>query len=132
MKKIGSLFFVFLILNIFILPAYSKRLYKEAEYNKKYCSIIGGIAEYRNKDSTRVDCLTEKNAIEMDFAEKWAEGVGQTLYYGQITGKKGKLVLILEKPDIEMKYYERAKLLSKIYNFEIEYITPVIFIANYK
>ena len=71
--------------------------------------------------------MTEKNAIEMDFAEKWAEGVGQALYYQHMTVKKGKVVLILENPEIEIKYYERTKPLSKIYNFDVEYITPVIF-----
>ena len=132
MRKIINLTTIFLIFTFFVLPAFSKRLYREAEYNQKYCSNIGGTTEFRNADLTRVDCLTKTNAIELDFAEKWAEGVGQALYYSQLTGKKGKLVLILENPDVEMKYFERAKLLSKVYNFEVEYITPVIFISNYK
>ncbi len=132
MEKIRNLFLLLLFFNILILPVSAKRLYKEAEYNKRYCANIGGITEYRNTDSTRVDCLTKNNAIEMDFAEKWAEGVGQALYYGQLTGKKGKLVLIMENPEIEMKYFERAKLLSGIYNFDIEYITPVIFVSDSK
>ncbi len=126
MKKIGF-FSLFFVLALSFLPANCARLYKESEYNKRYCALNGGITEFRNQDSTRVDCLTEKNAIEMDFAEKWAEGVGQALYYQHMTGKKGKVVLILENPEIEIKYYERTKTLSKIYNFDVEYITPVIF-----
>ena len=130
MKKFGSFVLAYIIFQILVLPCYGARLYKEAEYNKRYCSIVGGVVEYRNPDFTRVDCLTKNNAIEMDFAEKWAEGVGQALYYEQMTGKKGKVVLILENPDVEIKYFERVKALSKVYNFDAEYITPLIFNNN--
>lgn len=130
MKKIGCFILFYGILHLLILPCYAARMYKEAEYNKRYCFLVGGVTEYRNKDLTRIDCLTNRNAIELDFAEKWAEGVGQALYYEQMTGKKGKVVLILENPEKEIKYFERVKKLSTIYNFEAEYITPAIFKPN--
>ncbi len=130
MKKISCFVLFCIILQLLILPCYAAKLYKEAEYNKRYCFLVGGITEYKNEDLTRVDCLTKNNAIELDFAEKWAEGVGQALYYEQMTGKKGKVVLILENPNVEIKYFERVKKLSKIYNFEAEYITPAIFKPN--
>ena len=37
-------------------------------------------------------------AVEFDFAEKWAEAVGQALYYALKTGKKPAVVLIMEDP----------------------------------
>ena len=35
-----------------------------------WCSVHNGIEEYENKDSIRVDCLTEQNAVEFGFANK--------------------------------------------------------------
>ena len=57
----------------------------EKYYQTKMCNKLGGIIEYRLKDRTRVDCLTDDYAIEVDFAKKWAESVGQSLFYAQMT-----------------------------------------------
>lgn len=43
-----------------------------------------------------------------------------------MTGKKGKVVLILENPQRQMCYFKRVENLSKIYNFDAEYITKDI------
>jgi len=43
-----------------------------------------------------------------------------------MTGKKGMVVLILENPKKEMIYFKRVQELGKIYNFDVEYITPEI------
>ncbi len=100
--------------------------HSEAAYQHAWCSLNNGIEEYQNKDFTRVDCLTETHAVEFDFANKWAESVGQALYYQFMTGKKAKVVLILENPKKQMMYFERVKNLSKIHNFEVEYVTDDI------
>lgn len=50
------------------------------------------------QDKTRCDCITEANAVEVEFGKKWAESLGQALYYGLQTGKRPGIVLILEKP----------------------------------
>ena len=105
---------------------YVKHAHSESAYQHAYCSAHNGIEEYENKDKTRVDCLTSCNAIEFDFSNKWAESVGQALHYQFMTGKKAKVVLILENPKQEMVYYNRVKNLGKIYNFDVEYITPDI------
>ena len=39
-------------------------------------------------DGTRCDILTDTHAIEVDFADKWAEAIGQSLKYATQTGKK--------------------------------------------
>jgi hypothetical protein len=49
-------------------------------------------------DNTRCDCLTKEYAIEFDFAEKWAEAIGQSLFYALQTNKKAGIGLIIEKP----------------------------------
>lgn len=36
--------------------------------------------EYVLPDRTRVDCLTDEYAIEIEFAENWAESIGQAMY----------------------------------------------------
>lgn len=41
-----------------------------------------------------------------------------------MTGKRAKVVLILENPAREMVYYYRVKRLAEIYNFDVEYMTP--------
>ena len=35
-----------------------------------------------------MDYLTDKYVIEVDFSNKWAGSIGQSLYYAHITGKK--------------------------------------------
>ena len=97
--------------------------HSESSYQHAWCSAHKGIEEYENKDFTRVDCLTEQNAVEFDFANKWAESIGQALHYAYMTCKKGKVVLILENPKKEMVYFKRVKKLGKIHGFDVEYVT---------
>jgi hypothetical protein len=47
----------------------------EAYYQIQFCDKEKGIAEFVLPDRTRVDCLTDVYAIEVDWAKKWAEGV---------------------------------------------------------
>ena len=82
--------------------------HNEASYQDAWCSIHGGVTEYENADHTRVDCLTKTHAVEFDFANKWAESIGQALHYGLMTGKKPKVVLILDNPKTQMVYYKRV------------------------
>ena len=51
-----------------------------------------------------MDCLTSCHAVEFDFASKWAESVGQALYYQYKTNKKAMVVLIIEYPQKQMIY----------------------------
>lgn len=69
----------------------------EADYQMPWCAAAGGVAEYVLPDRTRVDCLTESHAVEHDFARKWAEAIGQALYYAARTGKRAGVVLIIEQ-----------------------------------
>ncbi len=42
----------------------------------------------------RVDVVTDRYAIEVEFPHKWHEGLGQALHYADATGKKGLLAVI--------------------------------------
>jgi disulfide bond formation protein DsbB len=67
----------------------------ESYYVNQWCTADFGRKEAILWDSTRVDCLAKDYAIEFDFAKKWAESVGQSLYYSKMTGKKPAIALIL-------------------------------------
>jgi len=76
-----------------------KTKFNEKHYQTLLCDKLGGVMEFRLKDSTRVDCLTDEYAIEVDWAKKWAEGIGQSLYYAEMTNKKPAVALIVGKKD---------------------------------
>ena len=78
---------------------------KEGDYVNMYCK---GIIEYQLSDRTRVDCLTDEYAIEYDWAKKWAESIGQSMYYSKMTGKKPAVAIIIKNP-YERIYIERIK-----------------------
>jgi len=100
--------------------AHSRKSHRnpEAYYQKEWCAEHGGRAEVVLADATRCDCLTETNAIEFDFAPKWAEAIGQALYYGAMTGKEPGIVLIVSGPS-DAKYIERIKAVADRYGIVI-------------
>jgi len=83
----------------------------ESYYVNQWCTPSFGKKEFRLWDSTRVDCLTKEYAIEFDFAKKWAESIGQSLYYAKMTGKKPAVVLILTNA-LDMRYVKRVERLD--------------------
>lgn len=70
----------------------------ESDYADPWCAARGGINEKVLADRTRVDCLLPGFAVEVDFAYKWAEAMGQALHYGRMTGRMPGVLLILKKP----------------------------------
>ncbi len=83
----------------------SNKKLTEKDYVNMYCT---GIKEYVLTDKTRVDCLTDEYAIEFDYAKKWAESIGQSLYYAKKTGKK-PAVAIITNGENDLKYIQRIK-----------------------
>jgi len=86
--------------------AQAKRLQKEREYQQAWCNERGGVTEFRLDDGTRVDCVTKQYAVEFDFADKWAESVGQAIYYAVRLGLTPGVVLIFES-DKACRYLDR-------------------------
>lgn len=105
MKKTIVLF----LLLFTITPCYAKRLHPEAEYQKAWCEKRGGVIEYKLSDKTRVDCLLPNMAVEFDFANKWAECIGQAIYYGRETNRQAACVLIMENGEKDLKYLYRLR-----------------------
>lgn len=92
------------------------------KHNEKYyqtilCNELDGKMEVVLEDRTRVDCLTDEYAIEVDFAKKWAESIGQSLYYAEMTGKKPSIGLILGSHD--NRYLSRLELIADKYDIKI-------------
>ena len=77
------------------LPLSAKEKHPERWYQEKYCT---GIIEYVLPDRTRIDCLTERYAIEFDFGPNWAECIGQAQFYARAKGRLAGCVLINPKP----------------------------------
>lgn len=75
----------------------------EDDYVKAHCE---GQIELVLTDNTRVDCVTATHAIEYDYSYKWAEAIGQSLYYSAMTGKKAAIVLIVD-PKHKGRYLKR-------------------------
>lgn len=67
----------------------------ESYYQINFADTINGTREYRLFDGTRVDIVTDTFAIEVDFASKWSQSVGQALYYGKVLNKKPAILLVV-------------------------------------
>jgi hypothetical protein len=94
---------------IILIPSlsYSSSLYPESAYRTTWCQNAGGEVGYILPDKTRVDCLLEDYAIEINFADQWAESIGKALYYASQTGRHPGVVLISEKGEYDYKYMIR-------------------------
>jgi len=110
-----------LLLSLIILLTLSqaKNLHKERDYQEYFCKEFGGITEYRLKDKTRVDCLLDEYAIEVDFAKKWAESIGQSLFYANATSRKPAVLLIMENQQRDEKYLRRLESVSAKHHIDI-------------
>lgn len=84
----------------------------EAFYVKNWCTDDFGRREFLLWDKSRCDCLTKDYAIEFDFAHKWAESIGQSLYYAKLTKRKPGVALILTKWS-DLMYLKRLESLAE-------------------
>jgi len=104
---------------ILLLSLQAKNLHKEKVYQEHFCKIFGGVMEYRLEDKTRVDCLIDTHAIEVDFAKKWAESIGQSLYYASKTSRKPAVLLIMEDEERDLKYLKRLENVTQTHNIDV-------------
>jgi hypothetical protein len=119
MKRLPAIVWMLLLL---VSPVFAAHDHLEKEYQEVWCAKAGGVTEVVLNDNARVDCETDEYAIEFDFASKWAESIGQALYYGIKTGKKPGVVLIEEKKD--QRFRDRLKIVSNKYKIHVWIMTP--------
>ena len=98
--------------------------YFEKDYQRVWCNANCGSMEVILPDKARVDCVTKTHAIEFDFAPKWAESIGQALYYGRVLHKTPRIVLIIENAEKDQKYVNRVKAVAEIYGITLWTMTP--------
>ena len=94
------------------------------EYQNCWCNINKGETEYILPDKARVDCVTETHAIEFDFAKKWAESIGQALYYAEVLRKIPGVVLISENSEKDQKFIKRITTVAEKNGITLWIITP--------
>ena len=88
----------------------------ESDYQKDWCK---GKTEVVLNDRTRVDCLTDTHAIEIDFAKNWYEAVGQSLHYGFMTNRTPGIGLIV-LTEIDTVKAKRLLKVVEVYNLPIK------------
>lgn len=101
----------------------SSTLLAERAYQTQWCAKKGGVTEFTLPDRTRVDCVTDEYAVEVDFAIKWAEAVGQALYYSVRTEKKPGILLIMEQ-ESDARYLDRLRAVTDRLGITVWTITP--------
>lgn len=60
-------------------------------------------------DRTRVDILTPELAVEVDWAPKHAEAIGQSVWYAINTDRQAGVCLLVKDSVAEAKYIYRCK-----------------------
>lgn len=88
---------------------------KEADYVREFCR---GEIEHVLSDKTRVDCLLENEAQEYDYGKKWAEGIGQALWYAMNTGRRASVVYII-RDDSDRRGLARAEAIVEHYGLPV-------------
>lgn len=111
MKLTYCLYFLLLTATASALP--------ERHYQDIFAAQIGGRTEVTAGDGTRCDILTDSYAIEVDFARKWGEAIGQCLNYGFQFNRQAGIVLILEKPS-DRKHLIRVNSIIQHYDLPIK------------
>lgn len=91
---------------------------KESYYQDKFAEIIHGQKEIVLDDKARVDIVTDSFAIEVDFAEKWAESIGQSLYYAEELNKKAGVLLIVNDT-LDDRYIKRLMTIAMKYDITV-------------
>jgi hypothetical protein len=74
----------------------------EADFSNIIADCLGGQQEVPVTNG-RVDILTETLAIEVEWASKWKQAIGQALWYAQQTNRQPVIILLLKNKD-DWKY----------------------------
>jgi len=120
---------IFLALLFFVGTCSAQELKTERDYQLHLNKIFQGKVEHRLQDNTRVDILTDDLAIEVDFASKWFEGIGQALHYAALTNKTPAVILIVEN-DQDEKYVTAALNVARKMSLKLSTrtVSPVIIV----
>lgn len=93
---------------------WSKFLSESSEYKH-----LNGSPEYTLFDKSRVDILTKTHAIEVEWAPKWKEAIGQALFYAALTDQKPGIVLLCRKTPEDRISYLRLMTVAAKYDISV-------------
>ena len=79
----------------------------EAEWVSAAATRLAGHPEFSISNG-RVDVVTDRFAIEIDWAAKWHEGIGQSLHYADATGLRAALGLIVDGGESALRHVRAA------------------------
>ena len=114
---------LFLLIILFFLSFSAYAIENEEFYSNKFCEELSGQGQFKLKDLSRVDCLTETHAFEVDWADgmKVYEAIGQSLYYASQTDKKPGILLLIRKDNSE-KHIRKIQEVIRYFDLDIELI----------
>ena len=95
----------FALLLLLCVPAAAET---EREACERLAPKYGAEVEVVLWDLTRVDLLTDTEAIECDWPEKHYEAVGQATWYSIVTGKAPAVLLLVKDAKKEARHIYRA------------------------
>jgi hypothetical protein len=113
--------FALVLLILLAIPSFSGgrgRQHRESHYRDIFCDKMGGVVEQISPSGTRADCVFSGYAVEVEFADKWAEGIGQALEYGASMGKTPGLVLIVGRGG--ERYVRRVREVASAYRLPLK------------
>ena len=83
--------------SLFVAPALSADAWHEADYRDALCA--GMKMEVRLSPQSRADCVSDTHAIEVEWADKFKEGVGQALVYSTQSTLVPGLILVCRRDE---------------------------------
>lgn len=90
----------------------------EAYYIEKLTHQLHGRSEVTIKGG-RIDILTDTHAIEVEWAPKWKQSIGQALWYAMQKNTKPRIILLLKK-ETDYDYFLMLNSALHYSNIEIE------------
>ena len=91
----------------------------ERDISDAWCASQNGISQFRTKDGTYVDCLTDQYAVEAEFDNKWKEGIGQALHYAESTEREAA-ILFIKRQNSKKDYYNQLQRVIRRYDLKIK------------
>lgn len=123
----NKLLFTFILTTVFLFipnprsPRKAPPVKGELEYCREIAAeMTGATLEYHTPDGSRVDILTAEVAFEVDYAPKYAEGIGQSLFYGLATNRRPGLILLIKDFESERRFYLRALAVCSKYDIVLQ------------
>jgi len=92
-----------------VLALQPRRTDREAFWSAALALVLNAEQEVRIKHG-RIDVLSASYAIEVDWFDKWHEGLGQAQHYSFASGKAPAVALILKPEEWPMTAHTRSKL----------------------